>query len=137
MATAHGSAEQLVVWVKLYIGDVESRNPLKIRMGTGEVVFDLKEAIRAKKPNDLNHCDADHLNVYAPGTRFPIDKSTEPMKGSSSPPDAKEESPLVVTAPPPPPQVSLPCNVVLISSLAFEFHRRSHRYFPSRKNLAT
>ena len=140
METAHGSAQQRFVWVKLYIGDVESRHPLKIRMGPGEDVSDLIDAIKAKAQPRLGHCVAYELDVYAPGTPFPIQNRTARYDVDAIPRDGtKAKCPLVVTAPPapPPPQVSLPCNVVLISSLAFEFHRRSHRYFPSRKNLAT
>jgi len=56
------------VWVKVYIGqDDQDPRTSEIKQ-IPENISDLKEKVKEKRPNDLNHCDAARLDVYPVGT---------------------------------------------------------------------
>ena len=88
------------VWVKLYIGEhAEIPAILKIKSILDDI-FDLKKEIKKEKLNDLKTIDADRLNVYAPGTSYPIKEGAEILAANIKvPTDIAYENPLIVVAP--------------------------------------
>ena len=96
--------EKASVWIQLYVGETESGGVVLIRP-IPENVYYLTEEIKAKKAEELSHCDANELNVFAVGTQVPTPAGTEPLDpGETVPGGTTSKEPLIVVAPLPPPQ---------------------------------
>jgi hypothetical protein len=58
------------VWVRVQVvGDTNLSSATKIR-NPGNDVDDLRDAVKAKMPNALKHCDSVHLKVYRNATDY-------------------------------------------------------------------
>ena len=89
------------VWVKLYIGeDAENHTPVFGIHDFDGVNDQLKEKIKEKNSNVLKAVDAAQLNVYAPGTSYPIKEGQSILDpGDNVPTDTTSREPLIVVAP--------------------------------------
>ena len=91
------------VWVKLYIGEDDTKTSIfGIHDFTGNI-DQLKQAIKQVKQRRLQHCDSDELAIYHPGTDITEfnDESKKYSCLSAPPPsDTTDDGPVIVVAPP-------------------------------------
>ena len=96
--------QALASWLQVYVGAMKHGTVFEIS-NTDRNIHALKKAVKVEKAEEMSHCDADELNVFAVGTSVPIPDGTEHLAPSKTVPGGTtSKKPLIVVAPLPPQQ---------------------------------
>ena len=87
------------VWVKLFIGENDTKPSVFGIYEFNGIVDRLKIAVKETAQLALNHCAAFQLAIYPPGTNVPFLSTNCMGPREAVPTDTTSDSPLIVVAP--------------------------------------